>query len=176
MSPIDSLTQLPAPSITLALGGLTTAYVFFGNITDTQRGLIAYLNGRLTPIKLGDKDRAKVWFGYYDPAHEWVITVSLISSILNLSTSYTHKSNLISKLTLTSGITSILIVPYTFGVRLPLINSRLIELSKDSTEHRNENEAKTLIEIWEKKHLVRMVFYAGAWITSFAAIVLDGRI
>ncbi|KAK6908648.1 hypothetical protein I204_02059 [Kwoniella mangroviensis CBS 8886] len=179
----NAITSLPAPSITLALGGLTTAYVFFANIGETQRGSIAYLNGRLTPVTLNDKERAKVWRGYFKPAATWIVSGSLISSALNITTSYLHKSHLISKITFVSGLASVWILPITFFVGLLPINSRLFELAEQDEGTANkiitptsDDEAKKLIKTWEEKHLIRLPSYGVAWGLSFLAILLDGRV
>ncbi|WWD04406.1 hypothetical protein V865_002475 [Kwoniella europaea PYCC6329] len=179
----DAITSLPAPSITLALGGLTTAYVFFANIGETQRGSIAYLNGRLTPVTLNDKERAKVWRAYFRPAATWIVSASLTSTALNMTTSYLHKSPLISKITFVAGLASLWILPITFFVGLPPINSRLLDLAQQDEGTANkiitpisDDEAKKLIKSWEEKHVLRYPSYAVAWGLSLLAILLDGRV
>ncbi|OCF62033.1 hypothetical protein L486_01699 [Kwoniella mangroviensis CBS 10435] len=151
----NAITSLPAPSITLALGGLTTAYVFFANIGETQRGSIAYLNGRPTPVTLNDKERAKVWRGYFK----------------------------LAAITFVSGLASVWILPITFFVGLLPINSRLFELAEQDEGTANkiitptsDDEAKKLIKTWEEKHLIRLPSYGVAWGLSFLAILLDGRV
>ncbi|WVW87118.1 hypothetical protein I302_109175 [Kwoniella bestiolae CBS 10118] len=179
----DAITSLPAPSITLALGGLTTAYVFFANIGETQRGTIAYLNGRLGPVTLSDKERAKVWRGYFKPAATWIISSSLTSTALNMTTSYLHKSPIISKITFVAGMASLWILPMTFFLGLPTINSRLLDLAQQDEGTANkiitpksDDEAKKLIKSWEEKHVIRFISYGAAWGLSLLAILLDGRV
>ncbi|WWC91601.1 uncharacterized protein L201_006547 [Kwoniella dendrophila CBS 6074] len=181
---INAITSLPAPSITLALGGLTTAYVFFSNIAETQRGVIPFLNGRLiSPVTLDDKDRAKLWNVYFDSAAKWIVGSSIVSSLLNLTTSYLYRksSPLISKITLGSGITSLLILPATVILGLLPINQRLMELSENDNDNiksleKEEEEVKKLIKLWEEKHLNRLPIYAIAWSLNMLAILLDGRV
>ncbi|WWC73897.1 uncharacterized protein I206_107869 [Kwoniella pini CBS 10737] len=174
----NAITSLPAPSITLALGGLTTAYVFFSNLGDYQRGIIPYLNGRMVgPINISDKERAKLWRSYFKPAATWVVGSSLISSLLSFITSYLHPSPLISKITLISGIQSLLILPITAISGLLPINSRLLELAEnENVISKKEDEAKELIQAWEVKHLRRLFVYAAACLSTLIAIVLDGRV
>ncbi|WRT69900.1 uncharacterized protein IL334_006891 [Kwoniella shivajii] len=179
MSTLSSaLLSLPAPSVTLAIGGLTTSYVFFANVAEYQRGLIPYLNSRLTPVQLNDKGRAQLWKAYFDNAATWVVGLSLASAGLNLTTSYLHRSPLISRLTLVSGITSLLILPITVISGLLPVNARLHELAEDGGKagtSAKEDEAKLLIIAWETKHLRRIPVYGVAWCLSALAILLDGR-
>ncbi|WWC66083.1 uncharacterized protein I303_108705 [Kwoniella dejecticola CBS 10117] len=176
----NAILSLPAPSITLALGGLTTSYVFFGNLAEYQRGVIPYLNGRLlpgSPLKLTDKEKAKLWRAYFKPAATWVVGASLVSSVLAFTTSYIHPSPLISRITLISGIQSLAILPITALSGLLPINSRLLELAEnESATSVKEDEAKELINSWETRHLRRMPAYALACLSTLMAIVLDGRV
>ncbi|ODN80754.1 hypothetical protein L202_02909 [Cryptococcus amylolentus CBS 6039] len=169
-----SLIALPPASITLAFGGLTTAYVFFSGLADETWGTVPLLNGRLGSIPIDDKTRVKAWNAYYDRAHVGFIGASVASMVLNFTSSYIHPSPIISKLALISGITSILVVPATFALGLMPINKRLFALN-DGAEPVKDGEGKELVQRWESKHYWRFPIYAGAWVFSWAAIVYDGR-
>ncbi|OCF34414.1 hypothetical protein I316_03928 [Kwoniella heveanensis BCC8398] len=178
----NALLSLPAPSITLALGGLTTSYVFFSNVSDYQRGCIAFLNGRVGPSvnQLDQRGRVRLWAKYFKNAALSVVGTSVVSSLLNLTTAYMHPSANIRQLALWSGLTSLLIFPITALSGLLTVNSRLNALASESDdkqlEFKNETEAKELIAGWESRHLRRMPTYAIACLLSWAAIILDGRV
>ncbi|WVQ73838.1 hypothetical protein IAR50_003419 [Cryptococcus sp. DSM 104548] len=170
----NTSSALPPPSITLAFGGLTTAYVFFSALADETWGTIPLLNGRLGYVPIDEKTRVKAWYAYYDRAHVGFIVASVSSSLLNLTSSYIHPSPFVSRLALISGITSILVIPATFALGLMPINKRMFALH-DGAKPVKEEEAKELVQRWESKHYWRFPIYAVAWVFSFAAIVYDGR-
>ncbi|WWD16718.1 hypothetical protein CI109_101149 [Kwoniella shandongensis] len=169
------LLSLPAPSITLALGGIGTAYVFFANIAEAQRGIIPLLNGRFGKLELGEKERVMLWNSYFDSAAKWIVSTSVLNSLLSFTTSYLHPSPNIRRLALLSGIFSISIVPTTFLVGLLPINSRLKELTKAGVEVRR-SEGRELVQGWEKRHALRIPLYAIAWGLNLVAVLLDGRV
>ncbi|WVF68312.1 hypothetical protein IAT40_003077 [Kwoniella sp. CBS 6097] len=179
---LNTLFALPAPSITLAIGGLTTSYVFFSNVSDFQRGCIPFLNGRLgsSVNQLDQRGRARLWAKYFKNAATTVVGSALVSAILNYTTAYLHPSPIIRRLALVTGAASMSIIPITFLSGLLPINSRLNALAAEDgekeVEFKSENEATELIAAWESRHLRRIPSYAIACILSWTAIVLDGRV
>ncbi|WVQ95864.1 hypothetical protein IAU59_002963 [Kwoniella sp. CBS 9459] len=177
-----TLFALPAPSITLALGGLTTSYVFFANVSDYQRGIVAFLNGRMgsSVSQLDQRGRVRLWANYFKNAATSIVSASVVSAVLNLSTAYLHPSSHIRQLALWSGLTSLTIFPITVVSGLLTTNSRLNGLASESgekeLEFKSDTEAKELIAGWESRHLRRMPTYVIACVLSWTAIVLDGRI
>ncbi|WVR09714.1 hypothetical protein IAU60_006790 [Kwoniella sp. DSM 27419] len=179
MAALRHLADLPAPSITLALGGLTTGYILWGNVTDYQRGVIPFLNGRLGPNTLDERSRVKLWKAYFKSAAAFIVGSSGISATLNFTTAYIHPSAPIRSLALASGIASCMILPITALVGLLPVNDRLLTLAQEGdkeAEFKKDDEGRELIAAWESKHLRRMPSYIAAFVFSFSAIVLDGRI
>ncbi|ADV25244.1 hypothetical protein I305_05460 [Cryptococcus gattii E566] len=169
------LLTLPPPSVTLALGGLTTSYVFFANVTDLSWGIVPLLNGRFGAVDIDEKKRAKMWAIYFNRAARGIVGGSVLSALLNFTTAYIHPSSLIRRVTLISGVASLLIVPITFTVGILPVNNRLLEIASGA-ETTRDDEVKSLVEVWGKKHLLRMPAYTTAWVLSFFALVYDGRI
>lgn len=65
---MPGLFSLPPPSVTLALGGLTTSYVFFSSVTDMNWGIVPLLNGRFGAVDIDEKKRIKMWSIYFKRA------------------------------------------------------------------------------------------------------------
>ncbi|KAK8861376.1 hypothetical protein IAR55_002195 [Kwoniella newhampshirensis] len=175
MTITSTLLSLPAPSITLALGGIGTAYVFFTNISDAQRGIIPLLNGKLGKVDIAEQERVRMWNVYFASAAKWVVGTSMFNAAVNLATSYYHPSPSIRLLTLLSGLFSLTILPTTLVVGLLPINARLHALEKDGVEVRR-SEGRDLVQGWEKRHLARVPLYGVAWALSFVAILLERRV
>ncbi|WVQ83593.1 hypothetical protein IAT38_005734 [Cryptococcus sp. DSM 104549] len=174
---MTSLRSLPPPSVTLALGGLGTAYVFISSAVEAHRGIIPFLNGRLGPCDLKGQSKAKLWAVWFKSAAATTVGTSFLAAALTLTTSYTHPNPTIRRLALISGIASLAIVPVTAISGLLGINERLKELARGTATKGTEGdeEVDELVKGWEKRHLFRMPLYSMAFFTSYVAIVLDGR-
>ena len=98
--------------------------------------------------------------------------------ILAVYTAYTHPTQLIRRLAFTSAIASLLLAPLTLGQGLLKINSEMLAISKLGDRQIEDKAARIdeLVKTWEKKHLRRFIGYTGAWVASFAALVLDGAV
>lgn len=187
--------SLPPPSVTLALGGLTTSYVFFSSVTDMNRGIIPLLNDRFGAVDIDEKKKIEMWSIYFKRAsvghppalsqseevadRSWcqtgLVGGSVLSALLNFTTAYIHPSPLTCRITFISAVTSLLIVPITFASGILPINNRLFEIAKGA-ETTRDDEVKSLVKTWGEKHLLRMPAYTAAWVLSFFALVYDGRI
>ncbi|AFR98971.1 hypothetical protein J008_06966 [Cryptococcus neoformans] len=167
--------SLPPPSVTLALGGLTTSYVFFSSVTDMNRGIIPLLNDRFGAVDIDEKKKIEMWSIYFKRASTGLVGGSVLSALLNFTTAYIHPSPLTRRITFISAVTSLLIVPITFASGILPINNRLFEIAKGA-ETTRDDEVKSLVKTWGEKHLLRMPAYTAAWVLSFFALVYDGRI
>ena len=84
-------------------------------------------------------------------------------------------SLLIRQLCIAAGISGLLLTPLTFGQGILKINSESFAISKSGDTQIEEKRGRidSLVKLWEKKHLWRFISYTGAWVFSFAALVLD---
>lgn len=92
----------------------------------------------------------------------------------------THPSQYIAKLSFASAAVGLTIVPYTFGIIMP-VNRELLGLAKsiDANTLADTDEARRVDELitrWDTLHKVRFLAYAGAWLLSMAALVCDTRV
>ncbi|WVQ83594.1 hypothetical protein IAT38_005735 [Cryptococcus sp. DSM 104549] len=172
---MSSLSSLPAPSVTLALAGLGTAWVFITSAVEAHRGIIPLLNGKLGAYDLKGESKAKLWAVWFKSAAKTTVTGSLGAAAVNITTSYTHPDPTISQLAFLAGIASLLIIPTTFMSGLLRINARLKELAGGGKDVA-DGEVDELVKAWEKRHWFRMPLYAVAFVLSYVAVVLDGRV
>lgn len=97
----------------------------------------------------------------------------MLTSLINLTTSYLHPSPLISRLTLSAGLIGITMIPLTLVMGLPKINDELLKIDKAGG---GGLKVSVLTKRWMQLHRFRYVSLVGAWGLSFAALVMDGRI
>ena len=113
-------------------------------------------------------------------AQWWNLGGGILSGALGFTTAYVHPNPLVSRLSLASGIASLLILPLTALSGLLPINDELLDKEKrwrdvpdSQISEADTKRVEELVWKWEGKHLLRYTGYAGAWVCAMAAMVLS---
>ena len=172
--------DLPTTTLLLVGASAATSYIFYSNVGLTQFGAVALLNGSLAPdVKVNAYDKVKAWNAFYSKASKWMVGISVLGAGLNIATALNHPSPTVRQLSGAAAAVAMSIVPFTFGFIMPT-NRELQALDENimpnaPADSANAQKADELVLRWEGLHNWRYVGYAGAWVLTTVALVLDNR-